>query len=158
MFTTFEIYTRKRNVAGFHFIYPTTFFPLPLTLHQFLTKLYFGECFDLTSVNVSHFTTIPELFSSVDTILVQQSYANLVSIDTCWTPSETRSTKEHKFRGLIGSYTDVGDPIISTNINLHLILFMTAADLTLEETTLPSVLHPKVDREVFFVRCQIMTA
>ena len=72
----------------------------------------------------------------------------MVGIDTRRTPSEKRSNEKRKFRDLLESHTDAGDPILSTNIDLHQILFATAADLTPEETTLPSVLHPKVDREI----------
>ena len=70
--------------------------PLPLTSPQFLTKIYFSECFDLASANATNGTVV-ESFSSIDTILLQQSYANLVGIDTRRTPSKKDQMKNKNF-------------------------------------------------------------
>lgn len=85
--------------------------------------------------------------SSIDALLNQENYENLVRIETQQTDSELQQIDEQKYTDLIKNHTDAGDPLISSEIDPQQILFHTATTLSLEEENIPNMLRTKTGEQ-----------
>ena len=112
-----------------------------------LGRLYFSDQLDPTSTNLVTPIMPLDYISSIDALLSQDNYVNLVGIETRRTDSELQQIDEQKYTDLIKNHTDAGDPLISSKIDLQRILFRTATTLTPEEDDMPNMLRPKIGEQ-----------
>jgi hypothetical protein len=86
--------------------------------------------------------TDPTSFEPIDALLTSIHYTNLVGHQTRRTASEERYADEQRFAHTLRQHTQLGDPLLSTEIDLRQLLFSHQQELTEEEEGLPSsILH-----------------
>ena len=74
--------------------------------------------------------TDPTSFEPIDALLTSIHYTNLVGQQTRRTASEERYADEQRFAHTLRQHTQLGDPLLSTEIDLRQLLFSHQQELT----------------------------